>query len=155
MCTTIYTLERGRAPSGLPRCARVLQTASYDVFTPPVLPLHVGQTVRILTLATEQGERVLEDGSYRPATYRAALTGVEGTITAVRTMELAITEFIVKNEDPYSQIAYAYVTVQHIQGATVNLSYLQRALRTLLLPFLSHTRHAPLVEDAKILAPAT
>lgn len=36
-------------------------------------------------------------------------------------MELAVTEFIITNEDFQSTIGYAYLSIQHVEGATVHL----------------------------------
>lgn len=65
-------------------------------------------------------------------------------------MEIAVTEFIVKNEEPYSQVAFAYLTIVHTHGRTVRLTPWQWITRTLLLPTLPHTRHVPLDDDAEI-----
>lgn len=59
-------------------------------------------------------------------------------------MELAITEFVVQNENLDSTTSYAYLTVQHIHGVTVRLETWRWIWRTLSIPFLQHTRHVPL-----------
>lgn len=82
--------------------------------------------------------------------YTSEPAGVEGEIVGIRTMELAITEFIVKNDDYRSTIGFAYLSIQHVQGATVRLDLWRLTLRTLLLPFLPHTRHIPLDRDIHV-----
>ncbi|OJT01593.1 hypothetical protein TRAPUB_7935 [Trametes pubescens] len=142
---TIFTKERGRAPSSLPRNSCISEIAFLDVTIPPPLPLHVGQHIRAHVLT----KRHARDGSLVPG-YISEPAGVEGVIVGIRTMELAITEFIVKNDDYKSTIEYAYLTIQHIQGVTVNLDIWRRALRTFLLPLLPHTRHVALDHDVNI-----
>lgn len=142
---TLYTKERGRAPSDLPRRTRILDVVSLDVVIPPLAPLCIGQRVRIHTLKRRRNR----NGSLA-AGYEAEPAGVEGTIIGVRMMELAVTEFIVRNEDYRSATEHAYLAIQHISGVTVHLSLWHTVLRTLLLPILPHTRHIPLEQDADV-----
>ncbi|EIW61238.1 uncharacterized protein TRAVEDRAFT_44059 [Trametes versicolor FP-101664 SS1] len=141
----VHTKERGSAPSSLPRTPRSLDTISLDVVIPPPSPLRVGARVVIhsLTGCSPQGAR-------GQAEYNAERTGVEGPIVGVRSMELAVTEFIVKNDNLNSTTNYAYLTIQHRQGVTVQLEAWRWVWRTLSLPFLHHTRHVPLDHEAVI-----
>ncbi|EIW57567.1 uncharacterized protein TRAVEDRAFT_21144 [Trametes versicolor FP-101664 SS1] len=145
---TIHAIERGRAPSSLPRSARELEIAHFDVIIPPTIPLRVGQSVRVnsLTEAREAGN--VEREAYTPAWYESTATGIEGRVIGIRTMELAITEFIIRNNDRLSLVEHAYLSIQHVQGITVHLGLWQNIGRTLLLPFLPHTRHIPIERDA-------
>lgn len=142
---TIYAKVRGRAPANLPRGTRVLEVESLDVVIPPLSPLCIGQRVRIHTLERRRNH----DGSLA-AGYTASPAEIEGRITGIRAMELAVTEFIVKNEDYRSTTDHAYLSIQHIHGVTVRLSLWHMALRTLLLPILPHTRHVPLERDTDV-----
>ncbi|EIW54198.1 uncharacterized protein TRAVEDRAFT_51918 [Trametes versicolor FP-101664 SS1] len=131
------------APSSLPRTPRALNTLSLDVVLPPPSPLRVGARVIIHRLTN----RGCPDAR-GVARYNSERAGIEGPIVGVRTMELAITEFVVQNDNQDSTTNYAYLTVQHLHGETVQLEAWRWAWRTLTLPFLHHTRHAPLDRKA-------
>lgn len=145
---TAYALERGRAPALLPHRTRCRSIAYYDVVILPSAPLSIGQRVKIYTLApiARPGCEGIEDGEQK--WYKARPADVEGEIIGIRTMELAVTEFILKNEVNQSLVEHAYLTVQHIQGETVLLDAWRRIARTLALPILSHTRHVPVERTA-------
>lgn len=149
--TTVHALERGRAPASLPRSSRVLETAHFDVIIPPATPLHIGQTVRVnaLTEANELGINGL-GGNVQPW-YTSTPADIEGRIVGIRTLELAVTEFIVLNEVKTSLVEHAYLTIQHAQGTTVALDIWRSAVRTILLPLLPHTRHVPIEHNAVVI----
>ncbi|OJT13717.1 hypothetical protein TRAPUB_9717 [Trametes pubescens] len=142
---TVYAKERGRAPSDMPRRTRIRDVVSLDIVIPPVVPLQIGQRVCVQVLRRRRSR----NGSLA-AGYECEPIGVEGTIVGVRTMELAVTELIVRNEDYRSATEHAYLSIQHIHGVTIRLSLWHTVLRTLLLPILPHTRHIPLERNADV-----
>lgn len=143
--TLIHARETGSVPSRLPRSPRPFETIFFDVPILPPVPLRVGLRVNVHSL-TRNG-RPAARGLAR---YHAESTGIEGPIIGVRAMELAITEFVVQNENLDSTTNYAYLTVQHIHGVTVRLETWRWIWRTLSIPFLQHTRHVPLDRNADI-----
>lgn len=147
---TIHAIERGRAPSNLPRSTRILETAHFDVVVAPTIPIHVGQRVQIHSLTPKSTPASLESGRRAQNWYTSTPTDIAGRVVGVRTMELAVTEFIVLNEEHQSLVEYAYLTVQHVEGVTVAMEAWRRLVRTALLPILPHTRHVPTVKDAVI-----
>ncbi|EIW62454.1 uncharacterized protein TRAVEDRAFT_42817 [Trametes versicolor FP-101664 SS1] len=147
----ICAVERGRAPSCLPRRARLPQIAFFDVVIQPPNPLHVGQHVRVHDLTeTEDLTGGRADGRGQ-TWYTSKPADVEGKIIGIRVMELAVTEFILLNEVKQSLVEHAYLTVQHVQGVTVALSLWHRITRTLSLPILAHTQHVPIEHDAVVI----
>lgn len=148
--TIVHTLERGRAPSNLPRSLRILETKTLDVPILPADPLHVGQRVRIYALKKIPNPAGLRDDEETQTWYSSTPTDVEGTIVGIRAMELAVTEFIIANETRHSLVEHAYLSVQHAQGTTVDLELWRCIARTLLLPFLPHTRHIPIDRSAVV-----
>lgn len=138
----VHTKERGRAPADLPRTIRFRDIATLDVVATPAIPLGVGTRIRIHILRRKKNP----DGGLSEA-YRSVPSDIVGSITSIRTMELAFTEFIIQNENVRSTTITAYLAVPHIPGVTVSLSVWQASIRTLLLPFLPHTRHILFDED--------
>lgn len=127
-----------------------MDTVYFDVTIPPAIPLHVGQRIRI-KLLRERTEDDGERGQARgPTKYWSESTNIEGTITAVRTMELAITEFVVRNEDRRSLTEFAYLATPHAEGETVRFEIWRRVARTLLLPLLLHTRQIKIERNADV-----
>ncbi|KAL1941468.1 hypothetical protein VTO73DRAFT_7285 [Trametes versicolor] len=149
--TTIHALERGRAPANLPRSGRVLETANFDVVIPPPTPLHIGQRVKINALSVINEPDWEEGGRGTQTWYASTPADIEGRIVGIRALELAVTELIVLNEVKQSLVEHAYITVQHTNGATVSLGIWHRIMRTLLLPFLPHTRHVPVERNAVVI----
>lgn len=143
----VHALERGRAPSSLPRSTSIQETVAYDVIVAPLSPLRIGQRVQVRALRWIRSAEGEWEGRSK---YESVPTDVEGQIIGIRTMELAVTEFIVLNETDQSEVKHAYITVQHIQGKTVALDIGRRILRTAMLPILPHTRHVPLQKHITI-----
>lgn len=147
----IHAIERGRAPSNLPRSIRILETANFDIVIAPPAPLHVGQLIQVNTLETTTNLAAGGEGTRTQPWYTSTPADITGRIVGVRAMELAVTEFIVLNEANQSMVEYAYLTVQHIHGVTVALELWRRIARTALLPFLPHTRHVPIEKNAVVI----
>lgn len=147
---TIHAIERGRAPSNLPRSIRILETAHFDVVVTPTIPIYVGQEVQIRSLTLKNPATSPERGGEARKWYVSRPADITGRVVGIRTMELAVTEFIVLNEESQSLVEYAYLTVQHIEGVTVAMEAWRRLVRTALLPLLPHTRHVPIERNAVI-----
>lgn len=148
---TIHAIERGRAPSNLPRSIRILETANFDVVIAPPSPLHIGQLVQINSLDEATIPEEGRGGARNQPWYTSTPADIRGRIVGIRAMELAVTEFIVRNEINQSMVEYAYLTVQHIHGVTVAMGTWHWIARTALLPLLPHTRHVPIERNAVIL----
>lgn len=146
----IYAVERGRAPADLPRSGDILDVASFDLVTPPPVPLQLGQRIHIYTLAVRRGTRRNVPNLPQPPRYASDDAGVTGRIAAIRLMELATTEFLIVNETLHSLIEHAYLTVPHIEGLTVRLDLGRWIARTLRLPILPYTRRIRLEHNADI-----
>lgn len=148
---TVHAIERGRAPALLPRQLRLRSIAYYDIVVPPAAPLSIGQRVKVntLTVIEDPVGDATEIGSQR--WYRSSPADVEGEIIGIRTVELAVTEFILRNEVNQSLVEHAYLAIQHIEGVTVRLGLWRRIVRTLALPVLAHTRHVPLERRAVVI----
>lgn len=146
----IHAIERGRAPSNLPRSARAFETAHFDVVLIPVAPIHVGQEVQIFSLEARSTPNVMERRQRAQPEFTAIPTGITGRVVGIRTMELAVTEFVVRNEADQSLVDFAYLTVQHAEGTTVTMETWRRIARTILLPILPHTRHVPILRNAVV-----
>lgn len=142
----VHVVERGRTLAHLSRGARPSgEIAILDVIAPPPIPLRLGLAISIHTVTRwRNGDGTLSEE------YAAAPMGVEGRIVGIRAMELAVTEFIVSNDDLHSPIESAYLSIRHIHGVTVDLGIWRTILRTLMLPTLQHTRHVPLETEAVI-----
>ncbi|OJT08740.1 hypothetical protein TRAPUB_350 [Trametes pubescens] len=147
--TIIYALERGRVPTSMPRSSRILENVNFDVAIAPPVPLRIGMAVdiHVLRRITPQAYNNEEEETR----YAAEPADITGTIIGIKSLELAITEFIVKNEDNWAMTDVAYLSVPHVRGVTVYLGLAHSIARTLLLPLLPHTRHIAL-EDAAAVA---
>lgn len=143
----VYTTERGRTLTHLSRSVRpAAEIAILDVVTPPTTPLSVGLKIAVHTVTRwRNGDGTISEQ------YAAEPAGIVGRIVGIRTVELAVTEFVVSNDDLSSPIEQAYLSVQHIHGVTVDLGAWRTILRTLALPILNHTRHVPLDHGAIII----
>ncbi|KAL1945934.1 hypothetical protein VTO73DRAFT_1936 [Trametes versicolor] len=148
---TVHAIERGRAPSNLPRSIRILETAHFDVVITPTVPLHIGQHIQINSLDEAPNPAGRRGGTRSQPWYTSTPADIAGRIVGIRTMELAVTEFIVFNEENCSLVEHAYLSIQHIQGVTVMLDPWRRMARTILLPFLPHTRHVPIEKNAVVI----
>ncbi|EIW58572.1 uncharacterized protein TRAVEDRAFT_47713 [Trametes versicolor FP-101664 SS1] len=149
----IYTRERGNAPADLPFCNQIRDVAFHDIAISPTRPLEVGLRVRIHVLRPRHGREVLAEDPDDPHTtprYRAESADIAGPIVGIRTLELAVTEFIVQNEIYRSTVEHAYLSVPHLHGLTVRLGMWHWIARTVLLPLLPHTRHVRLQDNAVI-----
>ncbi|EIW64003.1 uncharacterized protein TRAVEDRAFT_16231 [Trametes versicolor FP-101664 SS1] len=147
----VLGIQRGSAPANVPNRTRAFYTDQIDVVIPPNTPLRVGERVKIYTIEqiSDPFGRTQESESDR--TYQAEPLGVVGRITGVRAMERETTEFIVSNENPRSATAYVYLTIQHVQGETVDFEYWRRILRWLMQPMLATTRRVPMERGALVL----
>lgn len=143
--TTILAKERGAAPAEDP--FRPTRTITYfDVPIAPLVPLHVGQAVHILSLFPCNGLFPGEGES--PPRYTAFDSGVRGRVIGVRAMDKNITEFVVRNEAEWAREAYAYLAIKHIQGTTVKLGAWRALLRSTIQKPGPATRDIPLETDA-------
>lgn len=147
----VHALERGRAPSSLPRRARLSEVAFFDVVIQPSAPLCIGRHVRVSDLTKIEEPQRDRVGGRAQTWYTARPADVEGRIIGVRAMELAVTEFILLNEVEQSLVEHAYLAIQHTHSVTVALSLWHRVTRTLSLPILAHTRHIPIEHNAVII----
>ncbi|KAI0677138.1 hypothetical protein C8Q78DRAFT_1073872 [Trametes maxima] len=127
--TTVFAKETGSTlASGQHRYhARV---AYYEIPIIPSIPLHIGQTICIKTITHCDPHPLLP--AKPPLTqYVATDTGIQGRIIKVSAMRNTTTEFMVRNDLPGPSIAYAFITIHHIQGVTVRLSLWRRLMRSL------------------------
>ncbi|KAI0360655.1 hypothetical protein OH77DRAFT_707267 [Trametes cingulata] len=153
MIITVYAKERGSAPADNPHHPSTI-IAHYDAPIPPPIPLQTGQKIRILELVPSPPPP-LPGGENAPPHYTVRDTGIVGTVEAVRSMEEAIIEFAVKNENDLSPATYAYISTPYIPGKTVRLQPWEMLRRALLLPPLLRTRHIPLETNAVVLRNVT
>ncbi|KAL1948372.1 hypothetical protein VTO73DRAFT_12447 [Trametes versicolor] len=149
--TLVLGIQRGSAPANIPNKSRSFYADQIDVVIPPKTPLRVGARVKIYSIEeiSDPFGRDDEEGTHR--TYQAEPLGVEGTITGVRAMEREVTEFVVRNENPRSATAYAYLAIEHTQGKTVYFECWRRVLRWLMMPTLDTTRRIPTEREALVL----
>lgn len=146
---TVYAKERGRIPADLPNCDRILDVALFDVTIPPPTPLRIGQEITIKALTNEDETSSLPSPR-TPAQYDAVASDIAGRIVGIRSMEKTTTEFIIQNNVPHALAEHAYLSIHHIEGVTVRLSWWWWALRMVLLPLLPQTRHIALEQDVDI-----
>lgn len=157
MTTTINARERGGAPTHTPThthsspnpSSKLPAVVFYDVITTPAIPLHIGQRVQLFALIPCNNRFPFDDEDSMTR-YTAYDTGIEGTVVGIRAMDAAITEFVVRNESNRSTATYAHLAVEHIQGATVQVSLWAQIIRIVLLLLLTATRHIPLENKAKV-----
>lgn len=147
---TVHAIERGVAPSNLPRNTRISHTVYLDMVILPPTPLHVGMRVEVNTLMRTENPGGGGGDWAAQKWYKSRPADIVGEIVGIRTMELAITEFVILNEVPQSLTKHAYLTVQHAEGITVTMDIWRRIARIALLPFLTHTRHVPIERGAVI-----
>lgn len=146
---TVYTKTRGRAPACLPNSDRILDVAFLDVAFPPPVPLKIGQHVRINTL-TLRGDQGPIHYPGEVVAYTSESADIAGRIIGIRSMEKAVTEFVIKNEIYHSQTEHAYLAVPHIEGLTVSLNVWQWIARSILSPILPDTRRIPFDDTADV-----
>ncbi|EIW60174.1 uncharacterized protein TRAVEDRAFT_45424 [Trametes versicolor FP-101664 SS1] len=148
MISTILARERGTIPSNIldQPDKRVVY---YDVPIAPRVPLHVGQEVQIHSLIP-CNSLFPEDDHPIPTRYTAHPTGISGTVVAMITADSSNTEFVIRNESPWSEITHAYLAIQHIQGVTVQLSAWQRLLRATISRPIPKIRDIPLENNAVV-----
>lgn len=150
MSTTVLAKDIGNTPLEGRYYPTTAMVAYYDVPIPPRIPLHVGQRVTIHTLHDNSSSVDLCPIDQDAPQYFAQEAGVEGEITGIRTMEAGTTEFVVKNEVAFSDVVYAVLAIEHIQGVTVRLSAWKRLLRATVMRPLPETRTVPLELDAVV-----
>ncbi|OSC98164.1 hypothetical protein PYCCODRAFT_1375788 [Trametes coccinea BRFM310] len=145
----IHAKERGVAPIGEPRCARLLEVVSYDMVITPARPIKIGQRVSISRLERTPNRY---DGPFTPPPqYESCRTDVQGRVTGIRALERHFTELIVRNENPQSLVAVACVSVPHIQGITIELESWRWIFRTVMAPFLPSTRRVAIEWDPVVI----
>lgn len=148
MFTAINARERGGAPTHTSAHAGI-SVVFYDVINTPSTPLHIGQRVQLFALLPCNNRFPFDNENSQPR-YSAYDTGIKGTIVGIRSMDAAITEFVVRNESDRSSATYAHLSVEHIQGITVRIGLWTQIVRLVLLLFLTATCRIPLENKATV-----
>ncbi|KAH9853763.1 hypothetical protein C2E23DRAFT_727540, partial [Lenzites betulinus] len=110
----------------------------------PLHPVRVGGRVRCHRLSS-----ILAPPD-TPERYISKRPEVVGEVIAIRGMEQDTTEFVVRNQNTSTTTKFAYLTVPHVPGVTVQLTWLQRAVRFLLTRFLPRIKWIAIRSKAAI-----
>lgn len=139
----MYGTARGRLPKANNTGARYRDMACYDVIVIPDAPLKIGERVEIRPITEVEG-RNGRNGIQGARHYVVERAEVKGKIVGIRAMEKEVTEFIVKNDEWMETAEHALVSVQHVQGVTVDLGWWGRLVRWALSGWALTLRRIPL-----------
>ncbi|KAJ8489833.1 hypothetical protein ONZ51_g2660 [Trametes cubensis] len=146
----ILAKTRGQTPTNTTTGTQITNNTYFDLAATPPTPLRIGQRARVLAVREVLSHRITRGIEPGGQLLIAEDVDVEGTIIAARPLEPQVTELILRNDDPMSTTDFAYISVPHSEGVTVNLPLLWRVLRWAITSLLPATRTVLLQDDLDV-----